>query len=114
MAIPNGTKQAAANAMAALGMFVSLHTAAAGTSGANEATGGGYGRVQSTGTSGSTGVVTGSTVNIPCAAGSYAEGGLWSAGTAGTFNGSGAFSGGTVTVSGSGTSINVTPTWNVN
>ncbi|OMB98595.1 hypothetical protein A5746_14245 [Mycolicibacterium conceptionense] len=110
MGIPNGTHQAASNAIAALGAYISLHTGAGGgTTGTNEATGGGYTRKQTTWTPGSTGVNTGSTVNIPCAAGTYTEGGIFSASTSGTFVGSGAFTGGNVIVSGSGASIDVTP-----
>lgn len=109
MGIPNATKQAAADAVKALGAYVSAHTAAAGTTGANEATGGGYGRQLSTLTSGTTGAVTGSQVTVPVAAGTYVEGGLNSASTAGTFVGSAAFAGGNVVVSGSGASILITP-----
>ncbi len=109
MAIPNATKQAAANAITALGAWISLHTSAASTTGANEATGGGYARKQTTWTPTGTGGANGSSVNIPVAAGTYAEGGIFSAATAGTFVGSSAFSGGSVTVSGTGASIDVTP-----
>ena len=110
MGIPNPTHQAASNAIAALGSWISLHTASAGTTGASEATGGGYARKQTTWTPGTTGVNTGSEVNIPCAAGTYVEGGIFSAVTAGTFVGSAAFGGGNVVVSGTGASIDVTPT----
>ena len=109
MGIPNATHQAAADAIKALGAYISLHTAAGGTTGANEATGGGYGRQLTTWTSGSTGAVTGSQVNVPCAAGTYTEGGVFSAATAGTFVGSSAFTGGNVVVSGTGAAIAVTP-----
>lgn len=113
MGIPNATKQAAADGVktraGGSSTWVSVHTAAAGTTGANEATGGGYARKQSVLTSGSTGSVTGSTVNVPVAAGTYVEGGMWDAVTAGNFVGSGAFSGGNVVVSGVGASIDVTP-----
>jgi hypothetical protein len=109
MGIPNATHQAAADAIKALGTWISVHTAAAGTTGASEATGGGYARKQTTWTSGSTGVVNGTVQNVPVAAGTYVEGGIFSAVTAGTFVGSGAFGGGNVVVSGSGASIDVTP-----
>lgn len=109
MGIPNATHQAASNAVAALGSYISLHTAAAGTTGASEATGGGYARVQTTWTAGSTGTNTGSVVNISCAAGTYVEGGIFSASSSGTFVGSAAFGGGNVVVSGTGASISVTP-----
>lgn len=109
MGIPNATHQAASNAVAALGTYISLHTGDASTTGANEATGGGYARVQTTWTAGSTGTNTGSVVNISCAAGTYTQGGIWSANTSGTFVGSTAFGGGNVVVSGTGASISVTP-----
>lgn len=110
MGIPAATHQTASNAVAALGNWISLHTAAAGTTGANEATGGGYGRRQSTPwTADGNGNNTGPQVNIPCAAGTYVEGGIWSASTAGTFVASNAFTGGNVIVSGTGASVNVTP-----
>ncbi|KLO25911.1 hypothetical protein ABW16_21625 [Mycolicibacter heraklionensis] len=109
MSIPDATHKAASDAIAALGRYISLHTSAAGTNGANEATGGSYARVQTTWTSGSNGTNSGSAVDINCAAGSYTEGGIFSASTSGTFVGSAAFSGGTVTVSGTGAKITVTP-----
>lgn len=109
MGIPNATHQAASNAIAALGTYISLHTATGGTTGASEATGGGYARVQTTWTAGSTGTNSGSVVNISCAAGTYVEGGIWSASSSGTFVGSAAFGGGNVVVSGTGASISVTP-----
>ena len=110
MGIPAGTHQAASNAIAALGEWISIHTGPGGTTGASEASGGGYERGKTTWTPGSSGDNTGAMVNISCAAGTYKEGGIWSAKTGGTFVGSAAFSGGDVVVSGSGASINVTPT----
>lgn len=110
MGIPNATHQEASDAIAALGDWISVHDGAAGTTGTNEATGGGYGRAQTTWTPGTTGVNTGSEVNIPVAAGTYEEGGIFSASTSGTFVGSAAFTGGDVVVSGSGASVDVTPT----
>lgn len=109
MGIPNATHQAASNAIAGLGAYISLHTGDAGTTGANEATGGGYARLQTTWTAGSTGTNSGSVVNISCAAGTYVQGGIWSASSSGTFVGSAAFGGGNVVVSGTGASISVTP-----
>lgn len=110
MGIPNATHQAASNAIAALGDWISVHDGAGGTTGANETTGGGYARAQTVWTPGTTGVNTGSEVNIPVAAGTYDEGGIFSASSSGTFVGSAAFAGGSVVVSGSGASIDVTPT----
>lgn len=112
MGIPNATHKAASDAVAALGSYISLHTGAgAGTTGANEASGGtpAYARVQTTWTSGGTGTNTGSQVTINAPAGTYVEGGIFSAATSGTFVGSAAFSGGNVVVSGTGAAINVTP-----
>lgn len=112
MGIPNATHQAATNGITALGTYISLHTAAAGTTGASEATGGGYARqatVWGAATNANPSVSTGSAVNVPCAAGTYVEGGVFSAATAGTFVGSAAFGGGNVVVSGTGASVSVTP-----
>lgn len=113
MGMPNNTHQVASNAIAALGNWISLHTGAgAGTTGANEASGGSYTRQQLAGgwSPGTTGVNTGAPVAISCAAGTYTEGGIWSAVTGGTFVGSNPFSGGNVIVNGTGASIVVTPT----
>ncbi|ALA48569.1 minor tail protein [Mycobacterium phage PopTart] len=109
MGIPNATHKAASDAIAALGDWISVHTGAAGTTGANEATGGGYAREQTSWTSGSTGTNTGDEVEISVAAGTYVEGGIWSASSSGTFVGSEAFDDGDVEVSGTGASISVTP-----
>jgi hypothetical protein len=109
MGIPNATHQAASDAIAALGTYISVHTGAAGTTGASEASGGSYGRVATSWTPNGTGTNTGSQVNIPVAAGTYVEGGIWSAVSSGTFRASNAFAGGNVVVSGTGASINVTP-----
>lgn len=110
MGIPNATHKAASDAIAALGRYISVHTGAGGgTTGANEASGGGYSRSQTTWSSGSTGTNTGSEVNVPVAAGTYTEGGIWSAASSGTFVGSSAFDGGSVVVSGAGASIDITP-----
>ena len=109
MGIPNATHQAASNAIAGLGAYISLHTGDASTTGANEATGGGYIRKLTAWSAGTTGTNTGSVVNISCAAGTYVQGGIFSAETTGTFVGSAAFGGGNVVVSGTGASISVTP-----
>lgn len=78
MGIPNGTHQIAADAIASVVGYYSLHTGAGGgTTGANEATGGGYGRVATgTGVSDGVGDVTFPQQNLPCAAGTYTEGGF--------------------------------------
>ncbi|AID58844.1 minor tail protein [Mycobacterium phage Gaia] len=109
MAIPNATHKAASDAIAALGDYISVHTGAAGTTGTNEATGGGYARQQTVWTSGATGINTGDEVTIPVAAGTYVEAGIYSAVSGGTFVGSAEFDDGDVEVSGSGASIDVTP-----
>ena len=79
MSIPNATHQVASNSVAALGNWISLHTSAAGTTGANEASGSPYQRIQSTPwTPNGSGTNTGPQVFIPCPAGTYQEGGIWS------------------------------------
>lgn len=110
MGVPVSTRQAASNAVAALGRAISLHTGAGGgTNGANEATGGNYARQETVWTPTGTGSNNGVQVNIPCPPGTYTEGGIWSATSGGTFVGSSPFATGPVIVSGSGASINVTP-----
>ena len=109
MGVPNATRLASATAVSALGAYISLHTGAGGgTTGTNEATGGSYARALTTWSNGTTSR-NGTLVNIPCAAATYTEGGIFSAGTSGTFIGSSAFTGGSVIVSGTGASIDVTP-----
>lgn len=66
-------------------VWVSLHTADPGTTGASEATGGGYVRVQGTWTSGTGGALTMAELSFTVPAGSYTHVGLWSASSAGTF-----------------------------
>lgn len=85
IAVPQ-TKEQVAIYYGTLGSWISLHTADPGTTGANEASGGGYGRRQSTWTGGAVdGTIAGSAVTIPVAAGTYAWVGIWSASTGGTF-----------------------------
>lgn len=83
MGIPNPSHQIASNAIASCGNWISLHTGAgAGTSGANEASGGGYARQQSSPWSpDGVGDNTGPQVNVSCAAGTYTEGGIFSTST---------------------------------
>lgn len=114
MGIPNVTHQASANAVAALGAYIAAFTAAAGTTGANEGSGTGYGpRPQTTWPAGgmvsSLWVKTGSQVSLPVPAGTYTELGIFSAATAGTFVGSAAPTGGSITVSGTGALLTITP-----
>lgn len=110
MGIPALTHQDCSNAIVSGYTWISVHTGAGGgTTGANEATGGGYARKQTAWTPNGSGTNNGSLVNIPVAAGTYTEGGLWSAVSAGTFRGSAPFTGGSVVVSGAGASIDITP-----
>ena len=108
MAIPEGVLNSLVDTWAAA-RYVCVFTAAAGTTGANEATGGGYARAQTTFPTAAGGATTGSEVEISVAAGDYAEGGLSTAATGGTFRGSKPFTGGTVSVTGTGGSIRATP-----
>ncbi|MEV4127167.1 hypothetical protein [Nocardia sp. NPDC049707] len=66
-------------------VWVSLHTADPGSTGASEASGGSYARVQGTWTSGSGGTLTMSELTFSAPAGAYTYAGLWTASTAGTF-----------------------------
>ncbi|MEV6358797.1 phage tail fiber protein [Nocardia asteroides] len=67
-------------------VYISVHIADPGTSGNNEASGGSpaYARKQSTWTSGTGGVITGSQVTIDLPAGSYTHVGLWKTAAGGT------------------------------
>lgn len=121
MSLPPAEANALADYQASRVSHYSLHSAAAGTTGANEAAGSGYARVPvnwtPAGTAGplgaslqpaTDGVAWGSVSFAGAAAGSYAEVGFFSALTAGTFRGSGAIGTTPYThVSGA------TPTWSV-
>ncbi|MBF6538194.1 hypothetical protein IU418_13370 [Nocardia farcinica] len=90
-------------------VWVSLHTADPGTTGASEATGGGYVRVQGTWTSGSGGALSMSELTFTAPAGEYTHAGLWSASSAGTFFDKCALNP-SITISSAGT-IKVTPSF---
>jgi hypothetical protein len=79
------TKNALADRYAALGAWISVHIGPPGTNGANEASGGGYARKQTTWGTASGGTVTGTEVTIDAPAGSFTAAGLWTAATGGTF-----------------------------
>lgn len=79
MAIAVGnTRQSLADHYGTLGAYVSLHTGNPGSTGANEASGGGYSRQQTTWSSGSGGTINGSQVEIDVDPGTYNYAGLWS------------------------------------
>ena len=115
MGIHNDTHKDSATAIKNRGAYISLHTSAIATevTGADEASG--VTRKLTTWGGGAWSsalnrhVFTGTEVNIPCAAATYAGGGIWSALTAGNFVASSPFSTGPVIVSGTGGSIDVTP-----
>lgn len=112
MAISTNTaKQAAADGYkgVASAPWVSLHTGNPGSTGANEATGAPYARVQATWVSGTTGTLTAAMVSVPAPAGAYTHGGLWTASSGGTFI-DGVALNPAITLGGSG-SINVTPAY---
>lgn len=86
MAFATATKNTAVDAIVALGIFISLHTADPGTTGASEATGGSYARQSSAHGAASSGVATGAEVTFGgLVAASYTHFGYWSAVSAGTF-----------------------------
>ncbi|MFE3052385.1 hypothetical protein [Nocardia sp. NPDC059239] len=66
-------------------VWVSLHTSDPTTVGNNEATGGGYVRIQGTWASGTGGALTMAELSFTAPAGTYTHVGLWSASTSGTF-----------------------------
>lgn len=111
MPTANATKESAAVAVTNLGSWISVHTAAPGTTGASEATGGApaYARKQTTWTPGaSDGVVTGSEVTIDVPAGSYSGFGVWDAATGGNYIGGDTFTTATLNTQGQ---IKITPTY---
>ncbi|WP_068059426.1 phage tail fiber protein [Nocardia xishanensis] len=90
-------------------VYVSLHTADPSTTGANEATGGGYARVQGTWSSGSGGALSMAELTFTAPAGTYTHVGLWSASSSGTFYDKAALSP-NITLGSAGT-IKVTPSF---
>lgn len=109
MAFAAATKNAAVDAIVALGNWISLHTGDPGTTGANEASGGSYGRQQSAHGAASSGVATGAEVTFAgLIAASYTHFGYWSASTSGTFRHGNALTP-SMTLGGVGT-LKVTPT----
>ncbi len=90
-------------------VWVSLHTGDPGTTGINEATGGGYVRVQGTWTSGSGGTLTMAELTFTAPTGTYSYVGLWSASSSGTFYDKAAMSP-SITIGGPGP-IKVTPSF---
>lgn len=111
MAISVGaTRQILADAYCTAGDWISVHTGAgAGSTGANEATGGSpaYARKQTVWATGANGVKTGSQVAVDLAAATYTGAGLWTAVTSGTFRDSASM---TSTVLSTQGQILVTPT----
>ncbi|SRX93553.1 hypothetical protein MSP7336_01791 [Mycobacterium shimoidei] len=113
-AVPTAVKNALAVKWATDYPYVGVFTAAS-TTGDNEASGGGYTRKQAfSSPTATSGVCTGAEVNIPVPEGDYPEGGLFSASSGGDYGGSEPFDGGTVHVSGTGASIDVTPKTKIN
>lgn len=110
MGVPNTTKEAAADAVVALGAWVSAHTGATGTTGANEKAG--VARVQTVWSADTTddGERTGTQVTLAVSADTYVEYGLWTSGpgTGGTFIGGVAFAEGNQVFSSPG-DLKVTP-----
>ena len=101
MAFTTASKDAAVNALTALGAYVALHTADPGTTGTSEQAG--TTRQQTTWGSSSSGTASGSQVTFSSVpSGSYTHYGVWTASTGGTFRWGFALSPG-VTLSASGT-----------
>ncbi len=84
MAFTTAAKDAAVNALSALGSYISLHSSDPGTTGANEIAG--LTRQQTTWGSSTSGTATGSQVTFATApAGAYAWYGVWTAASGGVF-----------------------------
>lgn len=95
MGLSNSGKNVMLDALGAVAVYASLHTADPGTTGASEATGGSpaYARKSITWNAAASGNLDNNanpTFDVP--AGTYTHFGLWSASTAGTFYGGGALS----------------------
>lgn len=89
----DATKNASVNAIAALGVYISGHTADPGTTGTSETSGGSYARQATTWGAAAAGVRAGSQISTPIAAGvTLTHWGIWSASSGGTFVGSFALS----------------------
>lgn len=91
MALQTAALNAAANGVAGVAAFMSLHSAAAGSGGANEVSGGGYVRKAVTWNAASGAIASASGTPIAFdgpASSAVAEIGLWSASSGGTFYGS--------------------------
>ena len=84
MANSVAARNAAANAVAALSQYASLHTGDPGTTGANE--GAGVTRALTTYPPASAGANTGSPAGVQAPAGTYTHYGMWSADSGGTFS----------------------------
>lgn len=87
MSKPAATRNTLCDSLAALGTWISLHTADPGTTGASEASGGSpaYARKQTTWGAAAGGSRAGSQVVFDVPAGTYTHWGLFSASTAGTY-----------------------------
>lgn len=115
MGIPNIAKAEACATWASKYKYVSVHSGAGGgTTGANEASGGSYARKLTTYTPNGAGQNVGAEQNIKVAAGTYTEAGVWSQSSGGDFGGSAPFTSGSVTVAGTGASIDVVVTLTIN
>jgi len=101
MAFTTASKDAAVNALTALGTYISLHTGDPGTVGSNEQAG--TTRAATTWGSSSSGTASGTQVTFSSVpSGSYTHYGVWTASTGGTFRWGFALSPG-VTLSATGT-----------
>lgn len=86
MAFTSASKDAAVNALTALGNWVSLHSADPGTTGSSEVSGGSYSRQQTTWSASTSGTGSGSQVTFSSVpAGGYTHYGVWTAASGGTF-----------------------------
>lgn len=95
MPLTDTAKNLMLNQLAGVAIYVSLHTADPGTTGANEATGGSpaYARKSITWNAAAAGNLDSSNAPVfDVPAGTYTHWGLWSASTAGTFYGGGPLS----------------------
>lgn len=87
MPLVDSQRNAIADNQATRLVYMSLHTAAPGTTGASEASGGSYARQPVTWNPAASGTATANQVTFDVPAGTYTHGGYWDAATGGAFLG---------------------------
>lgn len=92
MPLTTAERNVVADGVAARLAYISLHTGDPSTTGANEASGGGYARQALSFSAAASGTAVASEVTFDVGAGTYTHFGVWTAVTGGTFRGGNALS----------------------